>query len=102
MSKELDKKITVDSIRRLNEIINEDLEPLGNRDFDERFLLATPNACNSLPCLNNASCTPFSNLTYSCSCPPGYSGKNCEQDPCSIKPCRNSGSCFVNGSTFFF
>ena len=46
---------------------------------------------------------PFQDLfnDYSCSCQPGYFGRNCEMeiDECLPRPCENGGTCtdFVNG-----
>ena len=31
-------------------------------------------ACNSQPCLNNATCYDFSGVRYLCVCPTGYNG----------------------------
>lgn len=50
------------------------------------------------PCLNGATCTNTGQGSYTCSCPPGYTGANCEiqVNECSGNPCRNGGSCIVS------
>lgn len=37
---------------------------------------------------------------YSCACPPGYTGRNCDRivDECSLQPCLNGGVCTGGGS----
>lgn len=30
-----------------------------------------------------------------CECPPGYSGAQCQDDPCSTRPCKNNGVCSI-------
>lgn len=76
------------------------------------------NPCNQTylsPCQNGGNCTPIYNLTsqlqlvcglYTCSCPAGYTGKNCEilVNPCSSNPCLNQGVCspFASNTTSNF
>ncbi|XP_022108480.1 uncharacterized protein LOC110988871 [Acanthaster planci] len=50
--------------------------------------------CASYPCLHGGLCQDTLN-TYSCNCPPEWTGKNCEQDvdECSSSPCKNMGHC---------
>lgn len=70
----------------------------------EPFLLinvvvADLNYCtHHKPCLNGATCTNTGQGSYTCSCPPGYTGANCEiqVNECSGNPCRNGGSCIVS------
>ncbi len=79
--------------------------------------------CLPNPCLNGGSCTvstsplsacfnnllPPTSLTipvqedvagYTCSCAPGYEGRNCamDTDNCEPNPCLNGGSCMVSTS----
>ena len=37
-----------------------------------------PTPCTPNPCTNGGVCLPGVGLAYSCTCPPGYSGANCE------------------------
>ncbi|CAL1529764.1 unnamed protein product, partial [Lymnaea stagnalis] len=50
----------------------------------------TYNASSFLPCKNGGSCTtlPLSH-SYSCACPRGFTGSNCEVDidDCKIDSC---------------
>lgn len=53
-------------------------------------------ACYSRPCQNGATCNESYNPNnYSCSCPFGFYGRNCEKviDYCSPDPCRNNATC---------
>jgi hypothetical protein len=34
--------------------------------------------CEPSPCLNGGTCSPYGLDTYSCNCPFGYTGRNCE------------------------
>uniref|UniRef100_A0A8C6KIB9 Delta-like protein n=1 Tax=Nothobranchius furzeri TaxID=105023 RepID=A0A8C6KIB9_NOTFU len=54
------------------------------------------------PCLNGATCTNTGQGSYTCSCPPGYTGANCEiqVSECSGNPCRNGGSCVDNDDSY--
>ncbi|XP_055880316.1 protein jagged-1-like [Biomphalaria glabrata] len=47
------------------------------------------------PCKNNGLCRNTNPDTYDCSCPVGFSGKNCEvaEHACYSQPCKNGGSC---------
>lgn len=38
---------------------------------------------------------------FNCTCPSGYSGKDCTIDPCSSQPCKNGGTCSVSNGNFF-
>ncbi|XP_034719385.1 delta-like protein C [Etheostoma cragini] len=69
---------------------------------DTRVLLSsclqTPdlNYCtNHKPCQNDASCTNTGEGSYTCTCRPGFTGKNCEieTNECDSNPCKNGGSC---------
>uniref|UniRef100_A0A3B5LVP0 EGF-like domain-containing protein n=1 Tax=Xiphophorus couchianus TaxID=32473 RepID=A0A3B5LVP0_9TELE len=54
------------------------------------------------PCLNGATCTNTGQGSYTCSCPPGHTGANCEiqVNECSGNPCRNGGSCIDNDNGY--
>ncbi len=54
--------------------------------------------CGEFPCLNGGSCTPNGTVNYTCTCPPGVEGDNCEEDTydgCRSNPCQNDGNCTV-------
>ena len=36
------------------------------------------NQCSNFPCLNGGNCSIVGNNNYSCSCPQGYNGVNCQ------------------------
>ena len=54
--------------------------------------------CSSSPCLNGAICARTGTTTYTCQCPPLYTGQNCESylNPCQPSPCFNGGGCTAN------
>jgi len=57
------------------------------------------NYCtNHKPCQNRAACANTGQGSYTCTCRPGYSGKDCEVEvnECDGSPCRNGGSCNVS------
>ncbi|XP_023392229.1 neurogenic locus notch homolog protein 1 [Pteropus vampyrus] len=59
-------------------------------------LCLTPwdNACLASPCRNGGTCDLLTLTEYKCRCPPGWSGKTCQQaDPCASNPCANGGQC---------
>uniref|UniRef100_A0A8C3TG60 Neurogenic locus notch homolog protein 1 n=1 Tax=Chelydra serpentina TaxID=8475 RepID=A0A8C3TG60_CHESE len=63
--------------------------------FTDRLCL-TPeeNACLNNPCRNGGTCDLLTLTEYKCRCPPGWSGKTCQQaDPCASNPCANGGQC---------
>lgn len=57
--------------------------------------------CRSNPCLHNGACIEDSRGDYTCNCPAGYTGSQCEIEIsvhplCESKPCLNDGICKVN------
>uniref|UniRef100_A0A4W5JRM2 Neurocan b n=1 Tax=Hucho hucho TaxID=62062 RepID=A0A4W5JRM2_9TELE len=62
---------------------------------------AEDNPCQTNPCLHGGSCLPEGD-GYSCYCPQGYSGENCEIDidDCQSNPCKNGGTCIDEINSF--
>jgi Notch-like protein len=59
-------------------------------------------ACADTPCENGGTCTDGPDTTYTCACPAGYEGTNCQiVAACAPNPCRNDGVCSGNGSGGF-
>ncbi|XP_063951777.1 protein crumbs-like [Lytechinus pictus] len=48
--------------------------------------------CHPNPCQNGGTCEE-EYVGYSCTCPGGYHGVNCEIRYCSSNPCQNGGTC---------
>lgn len=55
------------------------------------------DSCLSGPCANGGTCSSLSGGSYTCSCPPGYTGPRCLNDTneCAATPsiCQNEGVC---------
>ncbi|XP_004479076.1 protein delta homolog 1 [Dasypus novemcinctus] len=65
--------------------------------WDGKFCDIDTRACISGPCANNGTCVNIEKGHYTCSCPPGYSGRVCEKKigPCVVNgsPCQHGGTC---------
>ncbi|XP_071886068.1 uncharacterized protein [Anas platyrhynchos] len=62
---------------------------------------ASPSPCALGPCFNGGACAPAPppGTGYSCRCPPGFHGSNCERrtDRCADSICQNGGHCLDLG-----
>ncbi|XP_063150260.1 neurocan core protein [Candoia aspera] len=69
--------------------------------FDAYCYKAETDPCDNDPCLHGGTCQSSGNLS-SCSCPPGFTGENCEidVDDCLSNPCQNGGTCIDEINAF--
>ncbi|XP_021234726.1 delta-like protein 3 isoform X2 [Numida meleagris] len=62
---------------------------------------ASPSPCALGPCFNGGACAPAPppGAGYSCRCPPGFHGSNCERraDRCANRLCLHGGHCLDLG-----
>uniref|UniRef100_A0A3P8SXY5 Neurocan b n=1 Tax=Amphiprion percula TaxID=161767 RepID=A0A3P8SXY5_AMPPE len=67
--------------------------------YDAYCYRGTP--CVTNPCLHGGKCLP-QGTGYSCYCPQGYTGENCEidVDDCQSEPCENGGTCIDKIDSF--
>ncbi len=57
--------------------------------------------CAPNPCQNGGTCTDGVN-SYTCACPAGWTGTNCELDvdDCAANPCQNGGTCTDGANSY--
>ena len=59
--------------------------------------------CRSKPCFNGGTCVRQDQNSFTCQCPPSYSGPSCKLNSigsCASRPCQRDGLCvpFTNGT----
>uniref|UniRef100_A0A8C1VUW0 Versican core protein n=1 Tax=Cyprinus carpio TaxID=7962 RepID=A0A8C1VUW0_CYPCA len=67
----------------------------------QTFDIPGVHSCSGDACLNGGSCVKIGGDQI-CSCPPGYSGDQCEIDidECHTNPCHNGGTCIDGLNSF--
>lgn len=81
---------------------------LCNEGWGGLFCNQDLNYCtNHKPCRNNGTCFNTGQGSYTCNCPPGFTGTDCEHSipgfhslsptSCLEDPCYNGGTCLDNG-----
>lgn len=59
------------------------------------------NECMTFdPCQNGGNCSNTEG-NYTCTCPEGVFGRNCDIAPCSPNPCQRGGQCIVESPDSF-
>ncbi|XP_038146204.1 neurocan core protein [Cyprinodon tularosa] len=99
------KELQQEELRTPETISNKDTtNASGGLDPDWAFGLfpsVDSNPCQTSPCLHGGSCLQEGD-SYSCYCPQGYTGENCEIDidDCQSNPCQNGGTCIDEINSF--
>ncbi|XP_071795600.1 uncharacterized protein [Asterias amurensis] len=73
---------------------NMDQVQLNHKVIRNTLIIGAPQ-CDSSPCVNSGTCASDNTASdgYSCSCLAGFTGQNCELQPCVTASCQNSGTC---------
>nr|XP_057924466.1 neurocan core protein-like isoform X1 [Doryrhamphus excisus] len=76
-------------------------EETGRLNVSNATLVPAVEPCVTNPCLHGGKCLP-QGTGYSCYCPQGYAGENCEidVDDCQSEPCENGGTCIDKIDSF--
>ncbi|KAF7464630.1 hypothetical protein GHT09_006343 [Marmota monax] len=72
----------------VNGLCEEPWQCICKDGWDGKLCDIDVRACTSTPCSNNGTCVDLDNGRYECSCPPGFSGKDCQE---------KDGPCVING-----
>ncbi|MFO0756871.1 MAG: DNRLRE domain-containing protein [Byssovorax sp.] len=61
-----------------------------------------PDPCDPNPCQNGGTCSNGANGTFTCACPPGFTGALCDQDvdECANNPCPGTLDCVNTPGSF--
>ncbi|KAM8838530.1 neurocan core protein-like [Synchiropus picturatus] len=73
----------------------------GGNDVSTVTPTVVAEPCVTNPCLHGGKCLP-QGTGYSCYCPQGFTGENCEidVDDCQSEPCENGGTCIDKIDSF--
>ncbi|KAM4832935.1 protein delta homolog 1 isoform X2 [Urocitellus parryii] len=81
----------------VNGLCEEPWQCICKDGWDGKLCDIDVRACTSAPCSNNGTCVDLDSGRYECSCPPGFSGQDCQEKdgPCVINgsPCQHGGTC---------
>ncbi|XP_062575528.1 uncharacterized protein LOC134237456 [Saccostrea cucullata] len=92
-------------ILKFDSRLSRDQQPSQNQRFELKVQAISgstnpTNPCSPNPCQNSGTCS-VSGSSYTCTCPSGWSGTNCEiaSQSCQPNPCQNGGTCQLSGGS---